>query len=510
MNGQAIGDIRLLLPNSFSNGDTIDLTLFDRTATTTPMSDGQINADVAHKLGFTSAPTVTVNPKPYLAATHIGPSSDTVGNTENTPAVDAVAGFASTPPVFTTSVVESSRAAGLAKDIIRLTVSGVQDAGRADDEWIVTLSGLKVDVGTATSPGELRVVPFAYNGSPASDFSNASKMFQGNLADTDGLAGFDPTINIYTVPAYVSPVEFGVGAPNSIVADGTDQLIGAITIAETNGFSLQDATYTVTVDGADIVNTAGTPVVVAVTGLGTGETIATPAVVDTTLDTVAFTLAGATTSKLSITLSGLLLNDTTKGPVTYSLSGGSIDAFLFTPAGSSPAIGTPPNGVLADSAFAPDAINQADIDAPTVPSVDAISTPIAFRIGGIDRYDTAAKIALYNGANDVAVLASGMDFPDALSSGYLASQFGASILLTKQNSLPSRQCRPCVRTASVRCTSSVKPARSAQESKPSCGPLRSTTPMVTRPSARASSRLSASAVLTGTRPTRLSTSVRRL
>ncbi|HEY5182966.1 MAG TPA: cell wall-binding repeat-containing protein [Dermatophilaceae bacterium] len=69
--------------------------------------------------------------------------------------------------------------------------------------------------------------------------------------------------------------------------------------------------------------------------------------------------------------------------------------------------------------------------------VSAFSSDVVHRIGGSDRYETAAKIALNNGANDYVVLASGANFPDALSSGYLANQIGGgSILLTTATSLP--------------------------------------------------------------------------
>lgn len=459
VNGQALGDIRLLIPNSFVNGDTIDLTIFDRTATTTPQSAGQINADAAHKLGFTSAPKVVSNATPVAASTNIGPLSNSPFNTEGTTAngnapapAPAPAGTqvaAVQPPVFTTSVLQSSRANGLATDIIRMTINGVQATVGSDPavEWIVTVSGLKADLGAAVSPGELRVVPFAYNGTPTTTTSNPSPLFQGNLADVDGVAGtFDPRINLYTVPAYVAPVTFNIGAPNNIVADGTVQTIGDITIAETNNYSLQNATYTVTIAGATIGNTTAAPVTVTTTGLATGETVSSPAVV--VGNTLQFTLAGASnTSKISIKLSGLLLFDSSEGAITYTLSGGSIPLFLADPAGTSPIIGSaPPNGVLADSAFGSvvvtpsngtSAINQEDIDAPTLPAVNSFSSDTVRRIGGGDRYETAAKIALNNGENKYIVLASGENFPDALSSGYLANQVGGgSIVLTTRDRLP--------------------------------------------------------------------------
>ncbi|WP_019416224.1 cell wall-binding repeat-containing protein [Paenisporosarcina sp. TG20] len=58
------------------------------------------------------------------------------------------------------------------------------------------------------------------------------------------------------------------------------------------------------------------------------------------------------------------------------------------------------------------------------------------RISGIDRYETAAKIAGKFGKYDTAVIASGLNFPDALSVSSYAAEQGLPILLTRDSSLP--------------------------------------------------------------------------
>jgi|GEM_PF-3122298 len=59
------------------------------------------------------------------------------------------------------------------------------------------------------------------------------------------------------------------------------------------------------------------------------------------------------------------------------------------------------------------------------------------RLGGTDRYATAAQIAAYNfGAADTVIVASGANFPDALAAAPLAGLFGAPILLTRPAALP--------------------------------------------------------------------------
>ena len=59
------------------------------------------------------------------------------------------------------------------------------------------------------------------------------------------------------------------------------------------------------------------------------------------------------------------------------------------------------------------------------------------RVGGKDRYETAAMLARYypSGAK-VAYVATGVDFPDALAGAALAGRDNAPVLLTKPTSLP--------------------------------------------------------------------------
>ena len=59
------------------------------------------------------------------------------------------------------------------------------------------------------------------------------------------------------------------------------------------------------------------------------------------------------------------------------------------------------------------------------------------RISGKDRYETAAKIASKFGKYDTAVIASGSNFPDALSVSSYAAEQGMPILLTRDKSLPA-------------------------------------------------------------------------
>lgn len=58
------------------------------------------------------------------------------------------------------------------------------------------------------------------------------------------------------------------------------------------------------------------------------------------------------------------------------------------------------------------------------------------RIGGVDRYDTASKIAAELGYKGKVVIATGEDFHDALVAAPLAAYKGIPMLLTAKNELP--------------------------------------------------------------------------
>ncbi|QFG67389.1 S8 family serine peptidase [Ornithinimicrobium pratense] len=58
------------------------------------------------------------------------------------------------------------------------------------------------------------------------------------------------------------------------------------------------------------------------------------------------------------------------------------------------------------------------------------------RVAGHDRYRTAAAISQEWESSDIVLIASGMDFPDALSAAAAAGVEGAPVLLTRQHGLP--------------------------------------------------------------------------
>jgi putative cell wall-binding protein len=81
-----------------------------------------------------------------------------------------------------------------------------------------------------------------------------------------------------------------------------------------------------------------------------------------------------------------------------------------------------------------------DVLIPSISTLDAGQNVVDYdnRLGGQDRYETAAKIydATFGNTQN-AVVSGGENFPDALGANYLASQVGGGVLLTKHNTLPA-------------------------------------------------------------------------
>jgi len=60
------------------------------------------------------------------------------------------------------------------------------------------------------------------------------------------------------------------------------------------------------------------------------------------------------------------------------------------------------------------------------------------RVGGIDRFDTSLQIAKRLGSKDTAIVANGLNYPDALAIGSYAAQNGFPILLVDKDNIPAK------------------------------------------------------------------------
>src|SRR5688500_6916092 len=67
---------------------------------------------------------------------------------------------------------------------------------------------------------------------------------------------------------------------------------------------------------------------------------------------------------------------------------------------------------------------------------DAASNVTSTRYGGVDRFDTAKKVAAAFGASGTVIVARGDNFPDALAGAYVARLNSAPIVLTRTDSIP--------------------------------------------------------------------------
>ncbi len=363
--GQAIADIRLTLPNRFRAGDIIDLRLLDRSAT--EHKDGRQNSGPDTLVGFSANPTLTVS-EPMAAGTRVGAATgaltaDTESvdpvNTETAPVTAWVApagatGVAATKPGVapTFEMTRQQTLGAQGYDNLQLRVTSNMSTGDPNAVWVLTLTDVKVDLGTSVTPGELRVVPFATNKNDNNDNRFLSPWFQGNAkADALTAAGssaFTPflpnrEIQTYTVPAYVSPVMV-TSDKTDIIADGTPQAIGTLSLTETKPYALATGTYRLWIDGATIANPGSTDIKVALTGGDTGESATILGSGNTGgrgyVD-IAYTANPANpTAVAKIDVTGLQLRTTTATQLRFSFTGDTLNSTWFAVAGTSGAVGT--------------------------------------------------------------------------------------------------------------------------------------------------------------------------
>ena len=338
-----VGDLQISVPNSFHIGDTITVQLAGAAA-----SCGTTNGAV----GYAATPTVGAS-GPVTAA-----FGSTAGNS------------ADTTPSFTTALQSSAGACTIAgvKDQLLITVTN-SSTGTAGNFYTITVSGTKINVGTAVGTGAVTETPAGGGGNTVATVSNTKvSMTETSAAPSSSAVGLGTVT--------MSEVSAGAALPT-----------GATTV-------------TLTLAGAGTPNfTAGvTPTITVPAGYST----TTPATAAGTTYSFAVT-APATTVAATVTVSGLKVDLTAAGTGVVTLNtnvfGGPVSAI----------------GVLNSS-----------------------------RTGGTDRYATSAQLfnqnAFVGGANNVAVLASGANYPDALSANYLAaglnSNAGTRVLLTEPTFLP--------------------------------------------------------------------------
>lgn len=293
--------------------------------------------------------------------------------------------FASLPTVtnsgtatFTASLEESTGTCdvpvGTYNDVLLITVTG---AGSG----VFDVTGVKLDNGVDTTPG---LIGHSVVLNPAG--GGVSYVTGG--PPNNGIAYISPLV----VTANVPPMGAAWDGSGLLFQSGSPIVITEPTPAAADGLDI-----CLTLGGGNTFDTLLPKPTVAVSG---GDTASTVTVTGGDLE---FTVTGAATAAVNtFTVSGFRTTRGSTGPDFVTLS----------------TAGCPAGG--------PE----------TLPVT--ISTVVdVTRFAGGTRYDTAALAAADWGCmeDSPVVLASGENFPDALSSSYLASNMGTLVLLTPQSSI---------------------------------------------------------------------------
>lgn len=293
------------------------------------------------------------------------------------------------------SIAQTSGANCSAKDNIVLTFTAGAPADT--NNTVFTITGLSLSLGTnfPTAPAVVNLVATASNGAPFGTVNAGTA-----TATTHTAAPLDL--------ATVGNVSVTGGTVVGVTSGAANVTVGPIVTTDvTGGHLTTNISYTLTGSG-DLWATAGTLSLPSGLVLGTAAT-AGGAV-------LTFTFTGTATAGQAITLTGATVN--------------------FAAAAGAHTVGVRSNSVLFGS--------------PQIAFLGAQN-----RVGGADRYGTAALI--FNEAFSTVtattagitpaflaphvatsvVVTSGTNYPDALSSAYLAASLGTGILLTDPNLLPS-------------------------------------------------------------------------
>lgn len=425
---------QIRIHNEWRSGDRVLLQVRDAL--------GQNCASAAKSIGYSAAPTVVSSDQHYVFA---GNSPMALNPPSSAPDVPVASTTPGIKPTFNVRLLSSTQCApNGVNDLVEIVFtneSAVPTIGTAvaTDTWVLTVgkvgstgtaTPISYNVGTEVAPGAIRNIPLAQNATASAGvFINTANYFGGNRAATDVL----PLVqNLWTSTAFVLPVSLTATTPSMLVADGFNQNLGTITLKESAPAGLVTGTYricyTPSIGSISLPVTATGPTVTNV--INTNE-VGVPGG-----RCIQFNLVG-TAGIDTVVLSNIFAPVNSAGAVTARL--------VFVPplfgttyltASDNPfALGPPPLSTSVNS----------DVDAlpsPFITSPVGVAEALPDRIGGADRFETAAKIAVSLGCGDTAVIVNGTAFPDALSATYLAGaleQFygpNVPILLSQTNTLP--------------------------------------------------------------------------
>ena len=382
VNNQAIGDVRFVFPSTWTASDKIEFTLESGTGDAT----------------WAQLPTVNIDEKPYDKTTHIATTSPVGGADGSVEAgEEKLYDGTGTPvkPEFKTSI---------SGGMLTVEFTNSSSSNAKDAKFIGAINGGKVNVPkNATQDVSLKM-----------DFGSGS----GNVPLTDTVT-------------YVAALSGGTLAVDNgaVVRDGTPQYVGPITV---NAAAANSGKVEIELDGATFENIPSSVKAYDKDGkeISSGLTFAR-----TTNNTkLEATYAASAPAVVRLVLSGVIVKSEDDS-ITYKLNsdGGAVVSTTRTNA-----------GYLGDDTV--DSYSQTDIIAPTAGGQITFRNAAASsnRLGGVDRYDTAARVAASQmggtvntpkGESDTVVIASGENYADALSAGYLTATQKATLVLTQKGQL---------------------------------------------------------------------------
>lgn len=429
---QPAADVQLLIPSDWEAGDRILLQVqADGSAPPTLMPVHQPNCQsVAQTISFAGIASVTLTGGPWAQGQGwsngdgAGVLPDTNGGANNpdsrTPGTQTVR------PQFVVHMQnDGTTCAGqpAINNQIEVVFSnsafptlspGVPVVANSD-QYELTISNIAYNVGASVRVGPVHVVPFArFVDEPAGNtVIPAPAYFGGN--DFNNMAA----ATMFTNNAFVAPVSLGL-AGGALVADGTPQPLGDISIAELVGDALDTGAHTLFMPNISLAGATGINVLVTGNGLATGAVIVTNGVNGGALGVgsrITLNLVGMTAGAGVVTISGLAATTTTAGDVGLFLTGPAAKPMVYLVPDDQRYDGTNANG----------AVLYSDVNTPTLLAKLSSAASVPSRIGGVDRYETSARIAgILASCTEWAVVVSGTSYPDALSANYLAGALTAS------------------------------------------------------------------------------------
>lgn len=266
---------------------------------------------------------------------------------------------------------------------------------------------------------------------------NVVKVFNGVLmALSQGTA----YVTAYTTDGKYATCIVIVKSPNSsitlnkttdVLPVGTvDTLTATVTPNQAVTWTSSDTNVVQVFNGVIMTQSVGTAVITATTADGSSSATCT-----VTVNNSAATLALSKSSD-TLTIGG---TDTLYATVSPQLSANAYIMWIS----SNPNIVSVAGGVITGISLGSTVITAISSDGScsatcNVTVTNGTISPNTIRLGGTDRYETSAAISKSGWANGstYAVLATGNDYPDAISAAPLAKKYNAPILLTDTKAIP--------------------------------------------------------------------------